>query len=187
MNFSWLNLSSESAAKRLLGSELVREIDGQTLRVKIVEVEAYDQDDPASHTFIGKTKRNQAMFMAAGHAYVYLIHGLHHCLNVVTGEEGYGSGALIRAVEPLEGAEQMIARRGKGGYDVTNGPGKVGQALSLDLSYSGHSLMESPLILIKQPELLESDITTTTRVGISKAGDRRRRYYIVGNPYVSKK
>src|SRR3546814_3047149 len=101
-DFAWLNIPAEAAARRLLGCELVREIDRQEVRVCIVETEAYDQADEASHTFRGRTKRNDAMFKSAGHMYVYFTYGMHHCCNVVCGKEGVGSGVLIRAVEPLD-------------------------------------------------------------------------------------
>ena len=111
-SFAWLDIPAEAAARQLLGCELVREIDGSEVVVRIVETEAYDQADAASHTFNGRTKRNQAMFMSAGHLYVYLTYGMHYCCNIVTGKKGYGSGALIRAVEPLDGLELLENRRG---------------------------------------------------------------------------
>jgi len=186
-NFEWLNVPVEEAARRLLGCELEREIAGETLRVRIVETEAYDQADEASHTYRGPTVRNAAMFRGAGHAYVYFIHGIHHCLNVVTGVEGYGSGVLIRAAEPVTGLELMAERRGKGGIELTNGPGKICQALDIDLTLSGHSLGRPPLRLIKRPPLPADQVIATRRVGISKAVNELRRFYIAGNPFVSKK
>jgi DNA-3-methyladenine glycosylase len=186
-NWQWLNVPVEAAAQLLLGCELIRELDGDVLTSRIVEVEAYDQEDPASHTFNGKTARNGAMFKSAGHAYVYLIHGIHNCLNVVTGIEGYGSGVLIRAVEPLQGEEVMEARRGRTGRDVTNGPGKVCAALGIDRELSGHDLAFPPLKLVRRQPLPPSQIEIGPRIGISKAVHELRRYYIKGNPYVSKR
>jgi len=185
-NWQWLNVPVEAAAKRLLGCELVRQIDGHTLRVKIVEVEAYDQEDPASHSHHGRTARNDAMFLDAGHAYVYLIHGIHNCMNIVTGVEGHGSGVLIRAVEPLEGTDEMERRRGRTGIEVTNGPGKVCAALGITRQLSGHDIGSPPLQLIRHPELPASDIITGPRIGISKAVHELRRFYVKDNPYVSK-
>lgn len=176
----------EAAAKRLLGCELLREIDGHALRVRIVEVEAYDQADPASHSYRGRTQRNDAMFLDAGHAYVYLIHGIHNCMNIVTGSEGYGSGVLIRAVEPLEGQLEMERRRGRSGIEATNGPGKVCAALGITRSLTGHDLALSPLRLVQRPSLRAGEVTTGPRIGISKAVHELRRFYITGNPYVSK-
>lgn len=186
-DFSWIDLPAELAAKRLLGSELVSEIDGQKVVVKIVETEGYDQKDEASHTFRGLTQRNSAMFLGAGHLYVYFTYGMHHCCNVVCGPEGYGSGVLIRAVEPLEGIEAIEARRGMTGVNVTNGPGKICAALDIDRRYSGHDLAETPVQLIKKPALPDSAVTTGKRIGISKAVHELRRFYVTNNPYVSKK
>ena len=185
--FEWLDIPAEEAARRLLGCELVRDIDGQKVKVRIVETEAYDQADEASHTFKGRTKRNDAMYKSAGHLYVYFTYGMHHCCNVVCGKEGYGSGVLIRAVEPLEGSDVIERRRGMSGVSVTNGPGKICRALGIDLQYSGHDLAESPIMLIKKPALPDEAVTVGSRIGISKAVHELRRFYIAGNPYVSKK
>ena len=185
-DWRWLNVPVEVAARRLLGCELTRELNGQLLRAKIVEVEAYDQADPASHTYRGQTASNAAMFLAAGHAYVYLIHGVYHCLNLVTGVEGYGSGVLVRAVEPLDGIEVMELNRRKTGLELTNGPGKVCQALGITRELTGHDLSIAPLQLIKRPSVPDSQIIATPRVGISKATREMRRFYISGNLYVSK-
>ena len=186
-SFDWLDVPAEVAARRLLGCELVCTTGGQEVRVRIVETEAYDQADEASHTFRGRTKRNDAMFKSAGHMYVYFTYGMHHCCNVVCGPEGFGSGVLIRAVEPLTGLDAIEKRRGMSGVNVTNGPGKVCKALAIDLSASGHDLSTSPIVLVRKPALVDEEITTGTRIGISKAVHELRRFYIAGNAYVSKK
>ena len=186
-DFSWLDVPAEVAARRLLGCELVREIDGTELRVRIVEVEAYDELDEASHTFRGKTRRNEAMFKSAGHMYVYFTYGMHHCCNIVCGKEGFGSGVLVRAVEPLEGREVIEQRRGMTGVSVTNGPGKVCQALGIDRQLSGHDLSEPPVRLIKRPALADRDVVVGTRIGISKAVKELRRFYMADSFYVSKR
>lgn len=174
-------------AVRLLGCEFERQIDGQIVRLRIVETESYDQEDMASHAFGGKTKRNSVMFGPAGHLYVYFTYGMHYCCNVVTGYEGYGSGVLIRAVEPLGDYPVLSAHRsGITGVNVTNGPAKLCQALEIDMQMSGHDLKSAPLRLIAKPTLPLSSVASTTRVGISKAKDALRRFYIKGNPYVSK-
>ncbi|MEL4505515.1 DNA-3-methyladenine glycosylase [Luteococcus sp. H138] len=186
-DWSWLPADAEQAARRLLGCELVREVDGHRLRVRIVETEAYDQDDPASHSHHGRTARNDAMFLAAGHAYVYLIHGLHHCMNVVVGDEGYGCGVLLRAAEPLEGLDEMRRRRhGRAGVELTNGPGKLGQALGITLPLRGHDLALPPLQLVPAAGVAPDQIVVTTRVGITRNADAPRRFYLRGNPWVSK-
>jgi DNA-3-methyladenine glycosylase len=183
--FDWLDLPVERAARRLLGCELHRELDGRTLIARIVETEAYDQDDEASHAFRGRTARTDAMFRSAGHLYVYLIHGIHHCCNVVTGRDGYGSGALVRAAEPIEGEDVMRARRGRGGPALTNGPGKLCQALGITRTLSGHDLSLPPVRLVERDPVDADRIVTTTRIGISRAAAAPRRFYLAGNPYVS--
>ena len=185
--FDWLNAPVEVAATRLLGCTIERELEHRILRARIVEVEAYDEEDAASHTHRGKTARNAAMFLAAGHAYVYLSYGIHHCLNVVAGEAGHGAGILIRAVEPLEGEDAMLARRGTSRRQLTNGPGKVCAALGIDLSLTGHDLAQPPLRLIREPEHPAAEIVTTTRIGISKAAESPRRFYLAGRPDVSRR
>lgn len=186
-DFLWLNVSAEAAARHLLGCEIAREVDGQEIRVKIVETEAYDQVDEASHTFHGRSKRNDAMFRSAGHLYVYFTYGMHHCMNVVCGPEDFGSGVLIRAVEPISGLEIIEKNRGMKGVNTTNGPGKICQALSIDSTMSGHYLSESPIKLIKKPALPYEQITTAKRIGISKAVHELRRFYITDSKFVSKK
>lgn len=186
-DFQWLAVSAEEAARRLLGCELVRTLDDTVLRVRIVETEAYDQDDPASHTFHGRSKRNDAMFQSAGHMYVYFTYGMHYCCNVVCGQAGTGSGVLIRAVEPIDGLAHIEQRRQMTGVNATNGPAKVCQALAIDLRYSGHDLAMSPLQLIRRPPLATHLVSTAPRIGISKAVHELRRFYITDNPYVSKR
>ncbi|RII42535.1 DNA-3-methyladenine glycosylase [Galactobacter valiniphilus] len=184
-DFSWLGLPVEEAARRLLGCELERTLGPETLRVRIVETEAYSQDDPASHTFSGRTARNEAMFLGPGHAYVYLSYGIHSCLNIVVGREGVGEGVLIRAAEPLEGRDTMALLRGRGGVALTNGPGKLGQALAIDLGLSGHDVALAPLRLLRRPPLGEERVVVTTRIGITKAAELPRRFYDRDSGYVS--
>lgn len=187
-NFAELVTDVATAAERLLGCVLEREIDGQVLRARIVETEAYDQTDPASHSISGPAGRAATMFGAAGHSYVYFTYGMHYCCNIVVGQEGFGAGVLIRAVEPLEGEERMTAHRsGRGGLLVTNGPGKLCQAMAITRELDGHNLSEVPLRLVLQPALPKSAITVTTRIGISRAVDTPWRFYITNNPYVSVK
>lgn len=181
---------AHQAAKGLLGWKLVRQLpDGTELRGRIVETEAYHQHDPAAHSFRGQTKRTAPMFGPSGHAYVYFIYGNHWCMNVVAGPVGRGEAVLIRALEPLGGTERMITNRGGiRGVGVTNGPGKLCQALEITSTFQGHDLMVSPLWLEPpQIPLKSSDIVRTTRIGITKAVEELARYYIKDNMYVSRR
>jgi DNA-3-methyladenine glycosylase len=186
--FEALKTGASLGAKRLLGCLIEREIDGKMVQLKIVETEAYDQTDAASHSYNGRTPRIETMFGPAGHLYVYFTYGMHYCCNVVVGEDGHGAAVLIRAAEPIANVEILEKRRvGKKGVDLTNGPAKLCQALDINLDLNGHDLSLLPFRLVLQPELLDSDITTTTRVGINKAKDTPWRFYVTDNPYVSVK
>ena len=202
----FLENPSDVAAPLLLGCTLTRTLtlngEKRKLVARIVETEAYDQDDPASHAFGGPSDRNAAMFGPAGHLYVYVSYGMHHCCNVVCGPEGFGSGCLVRAVEPLEGVEVMRELRETGRVgkaqaerarkhplklrDLTNGPGKVCAALGIDKTLYGHDLTAEPLVLDFAPLLPGETIGRSPRVGISKNADAPKRYFIEGNAFVSR-
>lgn len=194
----FLENPSDVAAPLLLGCTLTRTItlngEKHKLVAKIVETEAYDQDDPASHAFGGPSDRNAAMFGPAGHLYVYISYGMHHCCNVVCGPEGFGSGCLVRAVEPLEGVEVMRELRETGRArkhplklrDLTNGPGKVCAALGIDKALYGHDLTMEPLVLDFAPLLPGESIGCSPRIGISKNADAPKRFFIEGNEFVSR-
>ena len=202
----FLENPSDVAAPLLLGCTLTRTItfngEKHKLVARIVETEAYDQDDPASHAFGGPSDRNAAMFGPAGHLYVYVSYGMHHCCNVVCGPEGFGSGCLVRAVEPLEGVEVMreLREAGRAGKaqagrvrkhplklrDLTNGPGKVCAALGIDKTLYGHDLTAEPLVLDFAPLLPGETIGRSPRVGISKNADAPKRFFIEGNEFVSR-
>lgn len=188
MVFDELKTDVVSASHRLLGAILEREINGRTVRVRIVEVEAYHEQDAASHSYKHRTGRSRIMFEKAGVLYVYFTYGMHYCCNVVTGEEGEGSAVLIRAVEPLEGEDILIENRnGIQGVDVTNGPAKLCQALSINRNFNGHDLTEKPLKLLLQTALPGESIGASPRIGISQAKDELLRFYIKNNPYLSRK
>ena len=194
----FLENPSDVAAPMLLGCTLTRTItlngEKHKLVARIVETEAYDQDDPASHAFGGPSDRNAAMFGPAGHLYVYVSYGMHHCCNVVCGPDGFGSGCLVRAVEPLEGVGVMRELREAGrAYkhplklrDLTNGPGKVCAALGIDKELYGHDLTVEPLVLDFAPLLPGKTIGCSPRVGISKNIDAPKRFFIEGNEFVSR-
>lgn len=183
---NFLHETADIVARRLLGCELIRELDGKTIRVRIVETESYDETDAASHTYKGKTPRTEVMFGESGHLYVYFTYGMHYCCNVVCGPEGMGSAVLIRAVEPLEGMEVIEERRGRSGAEATNGPAKLCQALGIDRTMNGHDLRTSPLRLETGKTYADDEVVVTTRVGISQAKDELRRYYLKDSPYVSR-
>ncbi|MGZ6004545.1 MAG: DNA-3-methyladenine glycosylase [Candidatus Saccharimonadales bacterium] len=185
-DFDFLNGPVDEVAPQLLGCELVREIDGYVLRARIVEVEAYDQTDVASHSYRGETERTRVMFGPAGYLYVYFTYGMHYCCNIVVGSKGHGAAVLIRAVEPIEGLDFMKKLRKRDGIDITNGPAKLCQALDIDKSMNGHDLHKSPLKLIINTPLDNDQIVQTTRIGINQAKDVPWRYYIRNNLYVSK-
>ena len=170
--------------------EVARELVGATLLVDgvggtIVELEAYDEEDPASHGFRGQTPRNASMFGPAGHAYVYRSYGVHWCLNFVTGEEGRASAVLLRALEPTRGLEIMRARRGlEDPRLLCAGPGRLCQALGVAREHDGLALDEPPFEL-HRPEG-EVDIATAPRVGITRAAELPWRYTLAGSRYVSR-
>lgn len=178
---------AELVAPRLLGSLLVYQDGDVRLTSRIVETEAYDQLDAASHSYKGRTPRTDVMFGPPGHLYVYFTYGMHYCCNVVTGPEGQGSAVLIRALEPLEGEEVMARNRGgKAGPQLTNGPAKLCQAYGINKAWNGHDLRQPPLQLIIQDPVKPVDIVQTTRIGITQAKDVPWRFYVRGNAYVSK-
>lgn len=182
-------------AKQLLGMELSTRIRGKKTSGIIVEVEAYRHKiDQASHTYRGKTKRNEVMFKHGGHCYVYFIYGKYFCVNVVTEKEGIGSAVLIRAIEPLNGIQTMKRRRRmnqaaskKLPEKLTNGPGKLCQALGIDGRLSGEDLLNSSAIYLRPALRLKSkQIGRSTRIGITKSTELKWRFFIKNNSWVSK-
>jgi DNA-3-methyladenine glycosylase len=149
----------------------------------IVEAEAYHPEDPACHAYNGPTMRNRTMFEGPGLAYVYLSYGIHHLLNVVCEGKGVGSAVLIRALRPLEGRALMVRRRGRES-DLCNGPGRLTQALGVDLAKDGHDLTGGDLT-ISRAEPPEGEIVATTRIGITRGADLPWRYLVSGDANVS--
>ena len=184
-----------TVAKELLGKILIKKASGKYYAARIVEVEAYEgETDKASHSYNGETPRNKVMFNHGGFLYVYLSYGVHYCCNVVTGIEGKGSAVLIRAVEPIQGIEKMMLNRfgkrlldGRQKFNLTNGPGKVCQALSINLSNSGLDLTGNKVYIINKPKLKKSEIGISKRIGISKSVELQWRFFIKDNPYLSRK
>lgn len=174
---------SEYVARSLIGvTLLVNGVGG-----RIVETEAYDHDDPASHSFAGPTPRNAAMFGPPGRAYVYRSYGIHWCLNFVCREEGHGAGVLIRALEPTHGLAVMRERRGLENMRLLcAGPGRVGQALDIDLRHSGMQLDRPPFELQPPMMLPLNTVLVGPRIGISKAQEMPWRFGLAGSPFVSR-
>jgi DNA-3-methyladenine glycosylase len=177
-----------TVARELLGKILIRRIDGITLAGRIVETEAYcGFRDPASHAFKGKTQRNSVMFSRGGLAYVYFIYGSSYCLNATTEREGKPGAVLIRALEPVRGHRRMIRNRGKDiVHQLTNGPGKLTKALAIDGVFNGEDMVKSKRLFVLGGER-PAHVTSSPRIGIRKGREQQWRYFVEGNPFVSKK
>jgi DNA-3-methyladenine glycosylase len=181
-------------APDLLGKIFVRVEKKKIMAVRIVETEAYAQDDPASHSYRGKSARNQAMFQKGGCLYVYLIYGMYHCLNIVTEEEGRGSAVLIRAGEPLLGQETMRRNRYPGSAEIPakttllcSGPGRLASALGLTRKDDGLILNRRNVFLLDDGFTVPpANRARSERIGISAGKDKRWRWYIKDNPWVSR-
>jgi DNA-3-methyladenine glycosylase len=177
-----LTRSPHDVAPDLVGAQLY--VDG--VGGVIVEVEAYDHEDPAAHGFGNRrTARNASMFLAGGHAYVYRSYGLHWCLNVVCGEEGVAGAVLLRALRPTRGVFEMRERRGL--HDIRRlcaGPGRLCQALGVTDAHDGLPLDRPPFELRPAPPGLE--LATGPRIGITKAADLPWRYGLAGSRYLSR-
>lgn len=199
---SWYEGDTLDVAKRLLGHKLVHVVDGVKRSGIIVEVEAYKgPDDKAAHSYGGRrTERTGIMFSTPGHAYVYLIYGMYHCFNIITAPEGIPQGVLIRALEPVEGIEEMKqARYGKTDItksqfkNLTNGPGKLCKAMGITLEQKGLLLTSDELYIEKVPNdkhLSHTyNITAGPRINIDYAEEAVHypwRFYFEGHPFVSK-
>jgi DNA-3-methyladenine glycosylase len=167
----------------LLGCVLIHETPEGVASGVIVETEAYRLEDPACHAFMGPTARNRTMFSRPGLAYVYLSYGMHCLLNVVCEGEGVGSAVLIRALRPLEGCALMVRRRGRES-SLCNGPGRLTQALGVDLTKDGHDLSGGDLT-ISGGELPGGEVVATTRIGITRGTNLPWRYLVSGDENVS--
>lgn len=169
-----------AVARALLGQWLVHRVDGAARVGRIVEVEAYlGPTDLAAHTSKGRTARTEAMFGPPGHAYVYLIYGMHHCMNVVTGAEGSGTAVLLRALEPV--GELPFA---------SNGPGRLCKAMGIDRRHYGHDLCSADLLIAAAPAVDAADIVVRPRIGVDYAGEwalKPLRFYVAGSPFISRR
>ncbi|MBI3137477.1 MAG: DNA-3-methyladenine glycosylase [Sphingobacteriales bacterium] len=182
-------------ARDLLGKILVSNQDGLVTAGRIVEVEAYQGvTDKASHAYGGRrTNRTEVMYARGGVAYVYLCYGIHHLFNVVTNEKEIPHAILVRALEPLEGIETMLARTGKkrAGYSLTRGPGNLSKAMGIRRQHSGYSLQLAALYIADDNYRFGKDrLRSSPRIGVDYAGEdakRPYRFYLQGNPFVSGK
>ena len=174
--------SVHDVAPELIGATLLVDGVGGT----IVEVEAYDQDDPASHSYRGRTARTASMFGSAGQAYVYRSYGVHWCLNLVCGEDRRAEAALVRALEPTNGLDAMRERRRVEALGaLCSGPGKLCQALGITRAQDGLPLDEPPFELFARES--EPQLAIGPRVGITRAVERPWRYGLAGSPFLSRR
>ena len=174
--------SVHEVAPELLGATLLVAGVGGT----IVEVEAYDHEDPAAHGYRGLTARNASMFGPPGHAYVYRSYGIHWCLNLVCEEQGSASAVLIRALEPREGIDLMRERRGKEDARLLcAGPGRLCQALGVTREHDGLPLDEPPFELLARE--CEPPLAAGPRIGITRAVEQPWRYGLAGSPFLSRR
>ena len=178
--------AATEVAPALLGQILVRALsDGTRAAARIVEVEAYGPDDPASHAFRGMTPRNATMFGPPGHLYVYFTYGMHFCMNAVCGRPGEGTAVLLRAGEPLEGIEGMRARRGRErAVELCSGPGRFTQALGVTRSEDGADLVDGGALWLERAPRSGS-IETGIRIGVRET-TLPWRYWLEGNRFVSR-
>lgn len=186
LDASELAVGTEELARGLIGVVLVRDsVDGRSAG-RIVETEAYVIGDPASHAYMGPRQRNATMFLEPFLSYVYLIYGTSFCFNVTSEPRGEGAGVLVRALEPLDGIELMERRRRSDSLrDLCRGPGRLTQALDIDRSLDGRSLLTDPDLWLARAPRARGPIGVSRRIGITRAAHRRLRFYERGNPFVS--
>ena len=189
-----------TVAKDLLGKYLVKKYRGKVLIGKIVEVEAYlGEKDPASHAYRGRTQRNKVMFWKGGHLYVYFTYGMHYCCNVVTEVEGKGRAVLLRAVEPVNGIEIMMKNRRRkwsngmmeywsthADVNLTNGPAKLCEALGIGRAQNGTDLLGDEIYIANGERIPKSRIISSTRIGVKNGNNKKWRFNIKDNRWVSK-
>ena len=181
---------TEIVAREMLGAIIECRTPDGTASGMIVETEAYvGEHDPACHAAVGRTKRTAPLYGRPGLSYVYFIYGVHWCFNAVTREEGLPSAVLVRAIEPIGGIDLMRARRGRKvqGVNLTNGPGKLCEALGIDGAMNDLSLQKYPLVIRAGESLRDEEVAVGPRIGITKAADWPLRYVIRGSQWVSRR
>lgn len=173
-------------APALIGCLLRRVAPEGMMSGVIVETEAYTSDDPASHSYGGETSRNWPMFRGGGLAYVYLIYGIHNCFNVTSGVPGSGEAVLVRALEPCQGTGLMMDNRGVRDPELLcSGPGRLCQAMGIDRSMNGSSLLRGELQVLLPSGTRQPRISVSGRIGISRARELQRRFFLSGSRWVS--
>lgn len=189
-----LRLDTVGLARGLIGCRLWRNLEGVCVGGEIVETEAYlGANDPAAHTRGGlRSPRNESMYLAAGHIYVYFTYGMHHCMNVVSTEQDSPEAVLIRAIEPTTGLDEMRKRRPQARIDrdLTNGPAKLCQALDIDLSLDGTLLNEGLIRLDpRSRQVSDEEIGVSGRIGIANSGVAHwpLRFFLRDSPFVSRR
>jgi DNA-3-methyladenine glycosylase len=181
-----LPVDTVELARYLIGKTLVHDLPGGRLAGRIVETEAYVVGDAAGHAFIGPTPRNRSLFLERGRAYVYFIYGSAFCLNVASESRGVGAGVLLRALEPLEGVAEMGRRRGTTRLrDLARGPGRLAQAMDVDLRFDGVDLCADRRLWLGEPVRPAGRIGESVRIGLSQEAHRLLRFYERGNLFVS--
>lgn len=181
-----LPVAGEALARYLIGKSLVHDHPAGRLAGRIVETEAYVVGDAASHAFRGQTQRNRSMFLRRGHAYVYFVYGCWHALNVSAESAGTGAGVLLRAIEPLDGIEQMQAHRDRVKLlDLTRGPGRLAAAMGIDLRQDGLDLCGPGPLWLGAATRPVGAIGRSARIGLTREIHRKLRYFEYDNPFVS--
>jgi DNA-3-methyladenine glycosylase len=179
-------LDTVELARFLIGKVVVHELESGRLIGRIVETEAYPIGDAAGHAFRGKTPRNGSLFLERGHAYVYFGYGSSFLLNVSSERPGVGGGVLLRAIEPLEGIEQMARTRGKASFaDIGRGPGRLTRAMKVDLRQDKSDLCAPGPLWLGVTTQATGGIGKSVRIGLTRNAHRLLRFYERGNPHVS--
>lgn len=181
-----LPVETRALARALLGCVLVRDSDEGLTSGRIIETEAYLSEDPACHAYRGKSLRNATLFGPPHRAYVYQIYGTSYCFNLSSERHGKGAGVLVRALEPIEGIALMQQRRATENIrDLCRGPGRLCRALAIDRSFDGIDVFTDRRLWLGEADALPVRVRRSPRIGVSRAAERRLRFYAAGNPYVS--
>jgi DNA-3-methyladenine glycosylase len=181
-----LPVDTVELARYLIGKVAVHDTDGGRLSGRIVETEAYPVGDSAGRAFRGETRGNASLFLGPGYAHVYFTYGSSFMLNVTSEAAGIGAGVLLRALEPLEGIDQMQGLRGGAGLlDLARGPGRLAKAMQIDLRQDGLDLCAAGLLWLATSRQKTGAIGKSVRIGLTRNVDRKLRFYERGNPYVS--